>query len=385
MSATTVQKRPASARLTGENVTVVVLLALVLIGAAAGIYRLVVGLGPTTNLSDAIPWGIWIGFDFALIAFSGAAFTMAGLVYVFGQEQFRPAMRPAVLFGLVGYIAVLVLLLLDLGRWDRFWSFFINWNGHSPLFEISWCIVLYSIILAVEFSPQLFERVNKEGPVRLVYRIGVALAIIGVTLSSLHQSTLGTLYLNMPHRLQALWYSPLLPLFFFISSIMAGLAVTMIIYPLACRIRGKQADVKIPQGLAAIAAWVMLVYTLLKLGDILVAGELPALFAFDRTSLLMWIELGLGAIVPMILFFIPSLRAQRLWQTVGALLILFGVLMNRFNATLFAQINRPGASYSPHVLEWLSTLGVLAAVALAWYLGVKYLTVLDSEADAKYH
>jgi Ni/Fe-hydrogenase subunit HybB-like protein len=307
------------------------------------------------------------------------------LVYILGREKYRPAMRPAILFGLLGYVAVLVLLILDLGRWDRFWSFFVNWNLDSPLFEISWCIVLYSTVLVVEASPQLFERLGKDRPVRWVYRIVIPLVIAAVTLSSLHQSTLGTLYLNMPYRLDALWYSPILSPLFFISSIMAGLAVTLLVYPLAARIVGKEVDNDITKGLARIAAWVTLVYTLLKLGDLAVAGELPALFAFDRASLLMWLELGLGAVLPMILFFVPSLAAQRRWQISGALLILFGVLLNRFNATLFAQVSRPNASYIPNILEWLSTLGVLSAAALAWYFGIRFLSIFDSTSHERHH
>lgn len=386
MSATaTPQSRSRSTRVSASSVIIGVLLALTAIGGAAGVFRLFAGLGASTALTDGYPWGIWIGFDFALIAFSGAAFTMAAIVYILGREKYRPAMRPAILFGLLGYVAVLVLLVLDLGRWDRFWSFFVNWNIHSPLFEISWCIVLYSTVLAIEASPQLFERLDKERPVRWVYAIVIPLVIAAVTLSSLHQSTLGTLYLNMPYRLDALWYSPILSLLFFTSSVMAGLSVAILTYLLASRIRRRDADNDITSGLARGAAWVTLVYTLLKLGDMALAGELPALFAFDRLSLLMWLELGIGAILPMVLFFTPRLRVQRRWQVSGALLILFGVLLNRFNATLFAQIARPGASYSPNMVEWLSTLGVLAAVAIAWYFGVRYLSLFDSDAHAKYH
>ena len=248
-TATSVQKRPAAVRLSATSVVLGILLLLTLVGGAAGIYRLFKGLGATTALTDGYPWGIWIGFDFAMIAFSGAAFTLAAMVYILGREKYRPAMRPAILFGLLGYVAVLVLLILDLGRWDRFWSFFVNWNVHSPLFEISWCIVLYSTVLVVEASPQLFERLGKERPVRWVYRIVIPLVIAAVTLSSLHQSTLGTLYLNMPYRLDALWYSPILSPLFFVSSIMAGLAVTLLVYPLAARIVGKEVDNDITKGI----------------------------------------------------------------------------------------------------------------------------------------
>ncbi len=384
-TATTVQKRPATARVSGTTVVLGILGLLTVVGGAAGIYRLFTGLGASTALTDGYPWGIWIGLDFALIAFSGAAFTMAGTVYILRREKYRPAMRPAILFGLLGYVAVLVLLVLDLGRWDRFWSFFINWNVHSPLFEISWCIVLYSTVLVIEASPQLFERLGKERPVRWVYRIVIPLVIAAVTLSSLHQSTLGTLYLNMPYRLHPLWYSPILSLLFFVSSIMAGLAVTLLIYPIAARIAEKDVQTNINSGLARAIGWVAAVYALLKLGDIALAGELPLLFTFDRYSLLMWLELGIGCILPMILLLIPSLRAQRRWQVIGALLLLFGVLMNRFNATLFAQLAREGASYTPNLVEWLSTIGVLSAVALAWYFGIRFLSIFDSDAHAKFH
>lgn len=384
-TASTVQKRPVPARLSSATVILGILGLLTVIGVAAGVYRLVSGLGASTSLTDGYPWGIWIGFDFALIAFSGAAFTMAGAVYILQRESYRPAMRPAILFGMLGYVAVLVLLILDLGRWDRFWSFFVNWNVHSPLFEISWCIVLYSSVLVIEVSPQIFERLGKERPVRWVYRIVVPLVIAAVTLSSLHQSTLGTLYLNMPYRLHPLWYSPILSLLFFISSIMAGLAVTLLVYPIAARITHKEVQTNIDAGLARALAWLAAVYALLKLGDILLAGELPLLLAFDRYSLLMWLELGVGCIAPMVLLLVPRLRAQRRWQVTGALLILFGVLMNRFNATLFAQFAREGASYTPNIVEWLSTIGVLSAAALAWYVGIRTLSIFDSDAHAKYH
>ncbi len=378
---TPLKKQPLIVHAPTFNVTVGVLGLLTVIGLASGVWRLVVGLGPTTTgLSDGYPWGIWIGFDFALIAFSGAGFTMASLVYIFRLERFRPALHPAILAGLLGYIAVLLLLALDLGRWDRFYHFIIYWNIHSPLFEISWCVLLYTIALLIEASPQLFERLNMQKPVRIVHRYVIPLVIIGLTLSSLHQSTLGTLYLNMPHRLHALWFTPILPLLFFASSIMAGLSLTMVTFRIATRIHSKLAQPGIMRGLATITAWVTLVYLVLKVDDILLAGEMPALFAFDGMSWLMWLELGGGAILPMILFFIPAVRNHRLGQWTGALLILAGVLLNRFNLTLFAQSPPAWATapYSPHLVEWLSTIGILTGVTLAWYLGVHYLAIFGS-------
>jgi Ni/Fe-hydrogenase subunit HybB-like protein len=378
MSTVTYDRATSAARRSlAIDPVVVVLSLLTLVGLIAGVWRLFFGMGSTTALTDGYPWGIWIGFDFALIAFAAAGFTMTTLVYVFHQEQYRDAMRPAVLAGLCGYVAVLALLVLDLGRWDRFYHFIIYWNVHSPLFEISWCVLLYTTVLLIENSPQLFEWLGKPGLVRIIHRIVVVLVIVGLTLSSLHQSTLGTLYLNMPNRLAALWYSPILSLLFFVSSVMAGLSIAMVAYMAAVRLTGRTAKPAILSGLATGVAWATLLYVVLKLGDLLLAGELPAFFAFDRLSWLMWLELGVFAVLPMTLFFIPALRNRRSVQWIGVTLILCGILLNRFNATLFAQLAPAGASYSPHPLEWLSTLGVLAAAVLAWYLGVRYLPMFS--------
>lgn len=359
------------------NPGVQILAYLTVIGVLAGIWRLFSGLGAATNLTDGIPWGIWIGFDFSLIAISGAGFTMAGLVYVFRQEQFRPALRPAVLTGLLGYTAVLALLILDLGRPDRFYHFLIYWNLHSPLFEISWCVLLYTTVLLIEVSPQVYERLNRPGPVRIVHAIIVPLAIVAVTLSSLHQSTLGTLYLNMPYRLNALWYTPLLPLLFFTSSVSTGLSVAIIAYKLATRFTGQQAQPRVARGLGSLVAGVLVFYLVLKLGDIILSGKAPLLLAFDRMSLLMWIELIVGVLAPLAIFLAPSVRRTEKGQWAGAILVVLGTLISRFDATLFAQTAPPGATYVPHVVEWMTTAGVVAAAALAWYLGARLLAVFE--------
>jgi len=349
---------------------------LVSAGVVAGIWRLATGLGSTTALTDSVPWGIWIGFDFSLIAFSGAAFTMAGLVYILRREEFRPALRPAVLTGLLGYMAVLVLLILDLGRPDRFYHFIIFWNMHSPLFEICWCVLLYTTVLMIEVSPQILEKLNRVSWAHRVHQIIVPVAIVAVTLSSLHQSTLGTLYLNMSHRLHPLWFTPILPVLFFISAVMVGLSMGAISYRVAARVTGVRMDDRVFTGLARAAGWVALVYFVLKAGDIALAGEMPALLAFDAISWRMWAELALVAI-PLILLVAPQLKQNRRTLAVGVVLLAVGVLLNRFNATLFAQLAPDSAAYAPHPAEWISTIGVIAAAMLAWLLGVRVLHVFE--------
>jgi Ni/Fe-hydrogenase subunit HybB-like protein len=365
----------------GLKLTMGLLGLLVALGVIAGLWRLAAGLGASTALTDNVPWGIWIGFDFSLIAFSGAAFTMAGVVYILRRQEFRPALRPAVLTGLLGYMAVLALLVLDLGRPDRFYHFLIFWNLHSPLFEICWCILLYTTVLVVEVSPQILEKLHREKLAHAVHNIIVPFAIAAVTLSSLHQSTLGTLYLNMPHRLDGLWYTPLLPALFFVSAVMVGLSMGALGYRLATKLRGVPTEARVFKGLAHGAGYVAIAYLALKFGDWIVSGELGALFSFDAMSRLMWIELAL-VIVGIVLIEAPRLRNSERSLTVGLALLASGALLNRFSATLFAQKASMVAGYTPQIAEWLTTIGVIAAALLAWLIAVRYLAVFEPKAHS---
>lgn len=378
------RNRTRSTTLSPTAVSLSLLALLTIAGIWAGLGRLLLGLGATTALSDGYSWGIWIAFDFVLIAFAGAGFTMAAVTHVLHLDQFRPALRPAILAGLMGYSAVLLLLVLDLGRPDRFYNFMLYWNLHSPLFEISCCILLYSTVLVIESVPFLLERLGWSKWVYRFHRLAVPIAILGVTLSSLHQSTLGTLYLNMPHRLDALWYTPILPLLFFISSIMAGLSLAMIAYAVSARILGRETQPETLNGLARGAAWAALGYTLLKLGDLWWRDQFPALFSLDSMSQLLWLELGLGALLPALLLLIPAVRCRPAGRWLGVGLILCGILANRFNATMFAQTPPPGTpAYTPHLVEWLTTLGILAGMALAWYAGVRLLVIFEEKTERK--
>ncbi len=363
----------------GLKFVIGILVLLVALGVAAGLWRLAAGLGASTALTDTVSWGIWIGFDFSLIAFSGAAFTMAGLVYVLRRQEYRPALRPAVLTGLLGYVAVLALLVLDLGRPDRFYHFLIFWNAHSPLFEICWCILLYTVVLTVEVSPQILEKLGREKLAHRIHSVIVPVAIAAVTLSSLHQSTLGTLYLNMPHRLHALWFSPILPVLFFVSAVMIGLSMGALGYRLATRVRNVTREDRVFRGLAHGAGYVAIVYLLLKFGDWIVGGEIGLLLRFDHMSRLMWVELGL-LILGVILTQAPRLRQNDRSLTIGLGLLVLTGLTNRFSATMFAQTVPEVAAYTPHIAEWLTTIGVIAAALLAWILAVRYLAVFEPKA-----
>lgn len=223
-------------------VVIGLLATLMMVGVVAGVGRLFAGLAATTALNDTYPWGIWIGFDFALIAVAGVGFTMAFVVHVLHFHHLQAVLRPALFAGLMGYVAVLLLLVLDLGRPDRFYHFILFWNFHSPLFEISWCVLLYTTVLVLEVSPEILRWLGWQRLLPWVARLMTPVTILGVTLSTLHQSTLGTLYLNMPHRLDPLWYSPYLPLLFLVSAVLMGFSMGLLSYQGACRIKGRQID-----------------------------------------------------------------------------------------------------------------------------------------------
>jgi Ni/Fe-hydrogenase subunit HybB-like protein len=198
------------------------------LGMGVAVWRWIVGLGPTTNLTDARGWGIWISFDMMSgIGLAAGAFTVAAVVYLFNLKQFYPIVRPTILTGFISYILAGLTLLVDLGQPQRIWHLIIYNNIHSPLFEIGWCVMLYLTVLALEFSPILFEALGWKVPLKWIRAIMIPLIIAGVTLSTLHQSTLGTMLTILPHRVHPLWYSPLFPLYYFLTAVAAGLAMTV--------------------------------------------------------------------------------------------------------------------------------------------------------------
>ena len=186
------------------------------LAASVAATRFLFGLGTTTNLSDANPWGVWIGFDvMAGVALAAGGFIIAASVYIFKLDRFHPIVRPAVLTAFLGYVAVAVSLLFDLGLPWNIWHMIVFWNPHSPLFEVGWCVMLYLTVLALEFFPVPAEEFSGLAKVRrFLIKARLPLVIVGIGLSTLHQSSLGSLFLIMPYRLHPLWYSPILPLLF---------------------------------------------------------------------------------------------------------------------------------------------------------------------------
>ncbi len=346
-------------------------------GLVIGLYRFYVGLGPTTNLTKAFPWGIWISFDLSTVALSGGAFTLAALVYVFQFEDLHVATRPTVLAGLLGYSSVLVILLADLGRWDRFYNVFLHPNVSSALLEVSWCIAAYSLILLYELSPVFLENSRFKWLLPTIKRFTVPIVIIGVTLSTMHQSSLGTMFVIMSPRLNPLWYSMLLPVFFLISSLAAGISLVIGGANISYWMFGRSLKTKTLAKLAWFLPWILGFYLVLKFGELLIAGELDLLFEGDIYTVLFWTEVIVGVVIPIILFAFKQTRFSRQLSLFGALLIMGGVILNRFDVTWFAMKPVPGQFYSPHWMEVAILVGVVAGVVMVYSLVARYFPVYE--------
>ncbi len=347
------------------------------LGVAAGIYRLVVGLGASTNLNQGYPWGLWIGFDLFMVALSGGAFTLATLVYVFQMHRFHAAIRPTILTGLLGYTSVLIILVMDLGRWDRFYHFIIYPNLNSALFEVSWCILLYTTVLVTEFSPLVMQKFGWHRAIAIMQKITLPLVIVGATLSTLHQSSLGSLFVIMTARLHPLWYTAFIPLLFFITSIAAGLAVVVGGATASYWVFRRSLTQKLVADLALFIPWILGLYLTIRLGDLLANEKLPLILHSGIYSVLFLTEIGIGAVLPIILFNLKPVLRGRGWSFIGATLVLGGVFLNRFDAAWFAQIPTAGYSYMPSIAEILIQVGVLAGIVFIYTLIGHYLPLFE--------
>ncbi|MCJ7763833.1 MAG: Ni/Fe-hydrogenase cytochrome b subunit [Dehalococcoidales bacterium] len=367
---------------------------LVIIGLAVMIFRFINGLGAISNLSDGRAWGLWISFDlYCGVALAAGGFTLAGAVYIFNLKKYHTVVRPAILTAFLGYTLVILALLIDLGQPWYIWHAIINWNIHSPLFEVAICVMMYTTVLALEFSPVVFEglsksnlpiirRINWHIPWRVIRAIQIPLVIAGVVLSTLHQSSLGSMLLMMPETLHALWYTPILPILFLTLAIAVGPAMVIFESTLSTRVFGHKLDIAVLSGLARVIPYILGLYLLLKLVDLAVVGEIGLIFSAYPQNLLWWGEIIIGVIIPIILFSMPSVRQNRnavFWTSV---LVILGLVFNRFNVSLLALSIRPGYVYFPHWMEFAISVGLVADALLVIWLAHRFLPIVSHEEVA---
>lgn len=339
------------------------------------------GLETATALSDAMPWGLWIAFKLSFVACAAAGFTFAAIVYVFRLEKYRPLVRTAILIGLIGYTTFIISLLFDLGRWYNIWHPIVMWNPHSVMFEIAWCVMLYTAVLYAEFSPAFFERVGWKRMQRLMHAITLPLVIAGVVLSTLHQSSLGSLYLIQFTKLNPLFWSPLIPVFFFTSAVATGLTLMMVVPLLNAKLFQRPVNTELLATLARPAALALGVYFALKFGDLLLRGELSRLLMPNAMSMLWWLEVFGGILIPMAILFTPQAQQNTRVRVTAALMAVGGVVLGRFNIALFGFSDYLAAlnvQYIPSFGEWLITFALIAAALAAYVAAVKLLPILPT-------
>jgi formate dehydrogenase iron-sulfur subunit len=402
------------------------LILLMAFGAVTFVARFALGLGSSTNLSDTYPWGLWILFDLVWIAVAAGAFAMAGVIYVFQRKDLYGLGRTAVLMGLLSYSFVMVTLLADLGLPWNSYQLAIQAPEHSAMFEVSWCVGLYVTILLLEFLPVPFGHFGFQraadalrkwngayvagaatlfvfllsrsflyalatavvfGTLAWIFRARdqkaepIMLAIAAVTLSTMHQSSLGSLYLLMPNLLAPQWWSPVMPVSFFLSSIAAGTALVILIDMWIAKAWRRPLEITRLASVGQIAFWALVVYLGFRLGDMAIRNQFAGAFA-GRLGMMFAAELLLGGVLPLVLLSRKALRERADLLFVASLLTVVGVAYNRMNVVIFAMTWKgrmpwvAPESYMPSIVEWGVSIGLIAATIFLFGLAARYMPVL---------
>lgn len=357
------------------------------VAMVAALYSTVVrftrGLGASTNLTDQFPWGLWVGFDVLCgVMLAAGGFTLTAVVHIFHLERFKPIIRPTVLTAFLGYLLVVMALLFDLGRSYRIWHALVMWNPRSVMFEVAWCVMLYTTVLALEFAPIVFERLRMGRAMSILRSISIPLVIAGVILSTLHQSSLGSLYLIVPEKLHPLWYSPLLPVFFFLSAIAIGLAMTIFESSMSAKYFQKQLELPLLRELGRILVVVLAVYAVLRLQDLYHRDALRLALQPGYESSLFLLEVVAGLLLPMALLMSRRVRNSPTGLYFAAVLVVLGFITNRLNVSITGMEASAGVRYLPKWTEWSITAGIIAGGFAIFGLAAKYLPIFPAEEAA---
>ncbi len=368
---------------------------LIAIGAVLIVYRFIAGLGAVTNLSDGYPWGIWIAFDVVTgVALAAGGFTMAALVYVFNRGEYSPLVRPALLTALLGYAIAATAIVIDVGRWWQIYNPVLPqyWQGNSPLFEVSICVMIYITILIIEFVPVVSEKYkdskkpflrslsNKLGP--LVNKYLMVFIILGIVISTLHQSSLGAVMIAAVERIHSLWWSPFLPLMFLISAIAVGFAVVTVESYVAARSFKRPVEKDMLARLAGIIPYVLGIYLVVKLFDLIFYGKIPLIFA-DWWGLMYIIEMSLLVFIPFFMLLKKSVRFDIGKLLNVSIMMIAGIILNRLNTYLFTYQPRPGETYFPTLVEVLVTAALIALLFVGYKVLASFFPVMSVSTEEK--
>ena len=360
------EMKPRGKFLTPFNViSIVVIIAGVIILTVRFIY----GLGSVSNLNQEYPWGLWKGFNVITgVAFAGGAYVLTFVVYVMGVEKYHSIVRVTVLNGLLAYIFYAGALILDLGRpWNIINPIIGNDFGYnSVLFLVAWHFMLYMIAEFIEFSPVAAEWLNLEKKKKVLQMLTLGAVIFGITLSSLHQSGLGALFLMAKSKIHPLWYTEFIPLLFLVSSIFAGISMVIFEGTISHRVfreqigpDGKASFDQIVFGLAKGAAIAMFVYYFFKLLVFIHEHHWQHIHGFWGFWYLFEI-IGL-VLVPCFLFAYGARHRIIGVIRIAAILTLIGIIVNRLNISMIAYNWNVVDRYYPSWMEYVVSFTVIFA------------------------
>jgi Ni/Fe-hydrogenase subunit HybB-like protein len=355
---------------------------------AAGLYatyaRFALGFAKSTHLTDPQPWGLWVGIGTLCgVGLSAGGFAIAAAVYLLGFERYRPVLRTAVLVSFLGYSSVIAGMMYELGLPWRIWHPIFMWNRHSVLFEVSWCVMLYTTVLALEFSPSLVEKIPLKGfrefYLKWHHKALIALVLVGTLLSSMHQSFLGALYLITKGKLDPLWYSPYLTTEFYLSAIPAGLAVTIMALYLCVRSLNVKLDLQILSDVSRVIAPMLALWGIFRAVDLVTRDATPYLFVWREETLSFWLEIVLLVIAPVLLLTREKVRNNPQYLYWTCALIVMGFIANRLNVSITGLQATSGVYYVPKWTEFATSLSILTAIVLAFRYAVIYLDILPKK------
>jgi Ni/Fe-hydrogenase subunit HybB-like protein len=347
------------------------------------------GLAATTNLTHTYPWGLWIGFDvMSGVALAAGGFVTSSAVYLFGMKEYKPIVRPALLTGFLGYFLVVLGLLADLGRpWRLPYPFIKQAGPTSPLFEVALCVALYLTVLFIESTPAAFEWLGWKKLRRLVGSMTIALTIFGLILSTMHQSTLGAMYMVTPTKLHALWYSSHIPVHFFVSAVAAGLSMVIVEGMISHRAFHHQVEITSEQferiniGLAKGAAVTLAVYFAVKVVGLTIENEWSLL----GTGWGAWFlfELLGFVLLPCLMFAVAYRERRLVLARVAAVITVLGIMLNRFNITFIAfNWNLPASQrYVPSWMEIWVTVAFITFAVVAFRVIANRMPIMYEHPD----
>jgi Ni/Fe-hydrogenase subunit HybB-like protein len=358
--------------------------ALALAGLVVGIGRFAFGLGASTNMLDALPWGLWKIFNMvAGAALATSGFVVACIIYIFKMEKYKPVGRLAVLVGFLGYGSSLAALIFDIGLPHRGWHPLFMWNPHSFLFEVFWCVSCYWGVTALELIPIVSERFPFPKFTHFMHEVMLPFVVLGITLSTMHHSSLGSLFLASPTRLHPLWHTMWIPPEFFISAMGAGMSVIILLYLLCSWLYGFKRNMSVLNGLAKGSGAILAIYLVVKVADFTVNHKWNYVFGADLTweGRLFWVEILLQAIVPVAIFMSPRMRGNVLGLCVGAGSAFVGLLLHRLNTGIIGYFSNADQIYVPNLSEFILSFGVLSTAGLLFFFLVERFYILKEPED----